>query len=190
MAIVKAYFTRSSEKIKKTLNYIVHRPGREGEKLNRELFGHTEESIRKEDAYRDIDAQPGMTYFHLKINFHPEREDTRKDLNLRDITRQSMMALEKRIQRPIRFLAVEHNDHTPLRHIHALVLVKLKRGERIGIEDWKVCREAATEQARLQRRALDAVLRVQQDRQQGRAQMPSPARFYSHTRSRIAHKKY
>ena len=60
-----------------------------------------------------------MTFFHLKINFHPEREDTRKDLNLRDITRQSMMALEKRLQRPIRFLAVEHNDHTPLRHIHA-----------------------------------------------------------------------
>jgi hypothetical protein len=61
MAIVKAYFTRSSEKIKKTLNYIVHRPGREGEKLNRELFGNFEESISKQDAYRDIDAQPGMT---------------------------------------------------------------------------------------------------------------------------------
>lgn len=190
MAIVKASFTRSSEKIKKTLNYIVHRPGKEGEKLNRELFGNFEESIRKEDAYRDIDLQPGMTYFHLKINFHPEREDTRKDLNLRDITRQSMMVLEKRIQRPIHFLAVKHNDHTPLRHIHALVLVKLNRGERISIEDWKVCREAATEQARLQRRALDAVMQVQKDMQQGRAQIPSPARFYSHTRSRTTHKKY
>ena len=137
MAIVKAYFTRSSEKIKKTLNYIVHRPGREGEKLNRELFGDMEESIRKEDAYRLIDASAGMTFFHLKLNFHPEREDTRKDLNLRDITRQSMVALEERLQRPIRFLAVEHNDHTDLRHIHAIMLVKLRRGERIGIEDWK-----------------------------------------------------
>jgi hypothetical protein len=168
MAIVKAYFTRSSGKIKKTLHYIVHRPGREGEKLNRELFGHTEESIRMEDAYRRLTAGEGMTFFHLKINFHPQREDTRKDLNLRDITRQSMMALEERLQRPIRFLAVEHNDHTPLRHIHAIVLVKLGRGERIGIEDWKACREVATEQARLQRRALDVVRHFQRDMQQER----------------------
>jgi hypothetical protein len=165
MAIVKASFTRSSESIKKILHYIVHRPGREGEELNRELFGHTEESIRKEDAYRRFDAGGGMTFFHLKINFHPKREDTRKDLNLRDITRRSIVALEKRLDRQIRFLTVEHNDHTPLRHIHAIILVKLRRGERIGIEEWKACREEATDQARLQRRALDAVLRVQQDRQ-------------------------
>jgi hypothetical protein len=185
MAIVKAYFTRSSEKIKKTLNYIVHRPGKEGEKLNRELFGNFEEAISKQDAYRRIDAQRGMTYFHLKINFHPEREDTRKDLNLRDITRQSMMALEERLQRPIRFLAVEHNDHTPLRHIHALVLVKLSRGERIGIEDWKVCREVATEQARLQRRALDVVRRVQRDLHRGEK---VPKHFLIRSSGRVAGK--
>jgi hypothetical protein len=190
MAIVKAYFTRSSEKIMKTLNYIVHRPGREGEKLNRELFRDLEESIRKEDAYGRIAAGQGMTFFHLKLNFHPERENRRKDLNLRDITRQLIVALEERLQRPIRFLAVEHNDHTPLRHIHAIVLVKLNRGERIGIEDWKVCREMASEQAGFQRKALDAVMRVQKDRQQGKALMPSPARFYSHTRSRTTQKKY
>jgi hypothetical protein len=190
MAIVKAYFTRSGEKIKKTLNYIVHRPGREGGKLTRELFGHTEESIRKEDAYRHIDAGRGMTYFHLKINFHPDREDKRKDLDLRDITRQSISALEERLQRPIRFLAVEHNDHTPLRHIHAILLVHLRRGERIGIEDWKLCRETATKQASLQRKALDAVLQVQNDRQRGRAHMPSRTRFYSHAESRTTHKSY
>src|SRR5687767_6159057 len=189
MAIVKAYFTRSSEKIKKTLNYIVHRPGREGEKLTRELFGNFEESISKQDAYRDIDAQPGMTYFHLKINFHPDREDTRKDLNLRVITRQLMMALEKRIQRPIRFLAVEHNDHTELRHIHAIMLVKLRRGERIGVEDWQACTQKATEQAALQRKALDAVLRVQKDIQQGRAHLLSRTWVYSHAGSRTTHRK-
>jgi len=60
MAIVKASFTRSSGKIKKTLHYIVHRPGREGEKRNRELFGNWEESIQKADAYRLINT-PGMT---------------------------------------------------------------------------------------------------------------------------------
>jgi hypothetical protein len=124
-----------------------------------------EEAISKEDAYRLIDAQRGMTFFHVKLNFHPTREDRRKDLNLQDITRQSIVALEKRLQRPIRFLAVEHNDHTALRHIHALVLVKLSRGERIGRDNWKACREAATEQARFQRRALDVVRRFQRDLQ-------------------------
>ena len=174
----------------KTLNYIVHRPGKEGEKLNRELFGDLEESIRKEDAYGRLVAGQGMTFFHLKLNFHPEREDTRKDLNLRDITRQSIMALEERLQRPIRFLAVEHNDHTDLRHIHAIMLVKLRRGERIGIEDWKVCREKATEQAALQRRALDAVMRVQKDRQQGKAHHALTSSFLQHAESRTTHSKY
>ena len=130
-----------------------------------------------------------MTFFHLKLNFHPEREDTRKDLNLRDITRQSIAALEKRLDRTIRFLAVEHNDHTELRHIHAIMRVKLRRGERIGIEDWKVCRKAATEQVGFQRKALDAVMRVQKDRQQGRAHLPARTSFYSHTRSKTTQKK-
>src|SRR5687768_10462873 len=165
MAIVRAHYTRSRSKIKATLRYIIHRPGKEGERLTRELFGNFEEAISKDDAYRLIDAQRGMTFFHVKLNFHPTREDRRKDLNLRDITRQSMIALEKRLQRTIRFLAVEHNDHTQLRHIHALVLVKLSRGERIGRDDWKACREMATEQARFQRRALDVVRRFQRDLQ-------------------------
>src|SRR5918999_1925503 len=157
MVIVRAHFTRSRSKIKATLRYIIHRPGREGEKRTRELFGSFEEARSKADAYRLIDAQRGMTYFHVKLNFHPKREDRRKDLNLRDITGRSMVALETRLQRTIRFLAVEHNDHTALRHIHAIVLVKLSRGERIGRDDWKACRDAATEQARFQRRALDVV---------------------------------
>jgi hypothetical protein len=163
MAIVRANYTRNRAKIKATLRYIIHRPGREGEKLTRILFGH-DGALSKEGAYQLIDAQKGLTYFHLKMNFHPTREDTRKDLNLREITRQTIATLEKRFQRIIRFLAVEHNDHTQLRHIHAIVILKLARGERIGWVDWKACREVATEQVLLQRRALDIVPRVQQER--------------------------
>jgi hypothetical protein len=137
MAIVRANFTRSRSKIKATLRYIVHRPGRAGEKLTRTLFGHEGEEMSKEEAYRLIDAQRGMTYFHVKLNFHPQREDTRKDLNLQDITRRSLVELEKRLDRSIRFLAVEHNDHTQLRHVHAIVLIKLNRGERVTRGDWQ-----------------------------------------------------
>ena len=154
MAIVKASYTRSREKIKATLRYIIHRPGRVGERLTRTLFGNNRE-VSKEEAYRLIDAQRGMTYFHLKLNFHPTREDKKRDLDLRAITKQSITTLQERFHRPIRFLAVEHNDHTDLRHIHAIVLIKLGRGERIGWQDWKLCRESATEAALLERRALD-----------------------------------
>jgi hypothetical protein len=149
MAIVKASYTRSRAKIKAALRYIVHRPGREGERLTRTLFSG-EKTLSKADAYRLIDEERGMTYFHLKINFHPTWEDTRKDLDLPAITRQTIATLQERFNRPIRYFAVEHNDHTDLRHIHAIVLMKLSRGERIGRQDWQACREEASAQALLE----------------------------------------
>jgi hypothetical protein len=39
MAIVKATYTKSRPGAKAALRYIQHRPGREGEKVKRELFG-------------------------------------------------------------------------------------------------------------------------------------------------------
>ena len=160
MAIVKASFTRSRAKIKAALRYIVHRPGRDGERLTRPLFSG-EKTPNKAEAYRLIDEERGMTYFHLKINFHPKWEDTRKDLDLRTITTQTIATLQERFNRPIQYFAVEHNDHTDLRHIHAIVLIKLSRGERIGRQDWQACREEASAQALLERRSLDAVRRQQ-----------------------------
>src|SRR5262250_2793815 len=98
MAIVKSNYTRSRNKIKATLRYITHRPGRGGERLTRTLFGHDGE-MSKEEAYRLIDAHKGMTYFRVVLNFDPRREDNRKDLNLRDITRHTIRAFEERLQR-------------------------------------------------------------------------------------------
>jgi hypothetical protein len=169
MAIVKASFTRSRAKIKAALRYIVHRPGREGERLTRTLFSG-EKTLSKADAYRLIDETRGKTYFHLKINFHPTWEDTRKDLDLRTITSQTIATLKERFNRPIQYFAVEHNDHTELRHIHAIVLIKLGRGERIGRQDWQACREEASAQALLERRSLDAVRRYQKTLQRSLTQ--------------------
>lgn len=176
MAIVKAHFTRRKSDIQDILRYIIHRPGREGERVPRQLFDSAGDRST-EEAYRLIAAHRGMTYFHVILNFHPTREDTRHDLNLPEITRQTFATLEERLKRPIRFLAVEHR-HTEKRHIHAVAIVKLARGERIGIADWQACREAATDHARLQRRALETVLRVQRDIQrEPRFHKPSVTRF-------------
>src|SRR5262249_42035692 len=155
-AVIKANFTRSKAKIKATLRYITHRLGRGGERLTRTLFGHDGE-LSKEEAYQFIDAHKGMTYFRVVLNFDPKREDIRKDLPLRDITRRAILAFEERLQRTIGFIAVEHNDHTALRHVHVICVVKLARGERIGRADWQALRQITTAQALLQRRALDVV---------------------------------
>jgi hypothetical protein len=156
VAIVKANYTRSRGKAKAILRYITHRPGREGERITRALFGFDEERSKLE-AYQMIDAQKGMTYFHFKLNFHPKREDTRRDLDLRSITKHTMRALEERLQRRIGFIAAEHTDHSPLRHIHAIAIIKLKRGERLTREDFKVMRDVASENALVQRKARDLV---------------------------------
>jgi hypothetical protein len=146
------------------LRYITHRPEREGERITRLLFGHDGERS-KLDAYQMIDAQKSMTYFHIKLNFHPKREDTRRDLDLGSITTQTIRALEERLQRRIGFIAAEHTDHSPLRHIHAIAMIKLKRGERLTREDFKAMRDIATEQAMLQRKARDLVQQYFRTRQ-------------------------
>ena len=144
---------------------MAHRPGREGERITRDLFGHDGER-RKAEAYQMIDAQRGMTYFRAVFNFDPKREDSRRDLNLRAITRQTIRALEDRLQRQIAFIAVEHNDHgkNSLRHIHAILPIKLAKGERLTSADFKFLRDYATQKALLQRKARDLVRQSLQKR--------------------------
>jgi hypothetical protein len=166
--IIKAKFTRRKSEAKHLLRYITHRPGREKENLTRTLFGY-EGELTKEEAYELIDSQKGMTYFHVILNFDQKREDNRRDLDLRDITRQTMAALEERLDRTIRFFAVEHNDHTELRHIHAIAILKLARGERVVKEDWQEVRKAGMEYIRVQRRALEVVRDYQRGLQQHQA---------------------
>jgi len=183
MAIVKAKFTRKRSEVKTLLRYIVHRPGQERQRLTRDLFDYDSDApIAKEEAYERIDqASRGTVFFHVILNFSQKWEDRRKDLNLGDITRQSKLALEERLKRRIGLLAVEHDDHTELRHIHAIVMVKLSRGERLTKEDWQACRKAATESARLQRRALD-LFQGYRYHQERRFQKPLPARSMAHAR--------
>ena len=157
MAIVKVNYTKSRAKIKATIRYITHRPTREGERTTRALFGR-EGVIDKKQAYQMIREAPrGTVFFRLAISPDPKREDVKRDLDLRSMTRKTILTLEKHLQKRIQFIATEHSDHSPNRHIHAIVMVRLNRGERLRIREYKLLREAATESAILQRRALDLV---------------------------------
>jgi hypothetical protein len=158
MAIVKARYVRGKPRIKAHLRYITHRRGMEGERLTRQLFGR-EGALSKQQIYEMIDATRRGAVFHkFVINFHPQREDTRKDLNLWDLTRKTLEQIKTRFGQAVPFVATIHDDHTLLRHVHGFFIVegRLSKEEFGKIRMlWKV----ASNEAWQQRRRLDRMRR-------------------------------
>src|SRR5688500_8450607 len=104
-----------------------------------------------------------QTYPKFVINFHPVKEDTRKDLNLWELTRKTLEQIKTQFGDSVPFVATIHDDHTLLRHVHGFFIVegKLNKEEFAKIKGlWKV----ASKEARRQRSRLDRMhksLRVQ-----------------------------
>ena len=141
MAIVKAKYVRGKARIKAHLRYITHRRGMEGERMSRPLFGR-DGALTKLQIYNMIDAtRPGAVFHKFVINFHPLKEDTRKDLNLWEITRITMEHIKTQFGDSVPFVATIHDDHTLLRHVHGFFIVqgKLPKEEFAKIKGlWKV----------------------------------------------------
>jgi hypothetical protein len=154
MAIVKAKYVRGKSRIKAHLRYITHRRGIDGERMTRPLFGR-DGPLSKLQIYEKIDAAPRGTVFHkFVINCHPFKEDTRKDLNLWEITRKTLEHIKTKFGDSVPFVATIHDDHTLLRHVHGFFIVegRLNREEFKKIKGlWKV----ASAEARQQRKRLD-----------------------------------
>jgi hypothetical protein len=156
MAIVKANYVKrgigEKGRAKATIRYITHRRDRDNQTVTRKLFGFDGE-LTKEQAYRMIDdAQKGTIFYRFVLSPDPKREDRYKDLGLSDITIHTMLALEERLGKQIQFVATMHDDHSPHRHVHTLVLVQ---GVRLTREDFQALRHEATERALFQRRLRD-----------------------------------
>lgn len=166
VAIVKATYTKSRKGAKASIRYIEHRPGREGAKTTRSLFG-SDGVMERQQAYRLIDeASKGSTFFRLVVSPDPQEEDTRKDLDLWEITIQTMQTLEEQIlHKEVAWVASEHNDHAPHRHVHIVAVVK----GRLVSQDFKLLRERATEAAIFQRHERD-LTRESKAREQEEAQ--------------------
>jgi len=163
MAIITAKFSKSKSRMKAAVRYIEHRAGREGEKVKRELFG-IDGVMNREQAYQMIDeAEKGTAYFRLVISPDPTKEDTERDLHLAELTRQTMLTLEERLQKEVPYAAAEHNDHAPHRHIHVLALV---RG-RVNTQDLQALRDTATQTALGQRQERDLQRQAQQQKGAG-----------------------
>jgi DNA-directed RNA polymerase subunit RPC12/RpoP len=158
MAIVKANYVKRGKgergRAKATIRYITHRRDRDGHTVTRELFGH-DGALTKEQTYRMIDeARRGTLFYRIVLSPAPKQEDRYKDLNLRDLTLDTMLKLEERLGKPVQFVATIHDDHTPHRHVHTLVLVQ---GKRLTRENFQALRLEATERALSQRRLLDRI---------------------------------
>ena len=161
--IVKASYCKRDNaapgRAKATIRYITHRRDREGHKVTRDLFGF-EGFLDKQTAYRMIDGAPEKRryYYRLIISPDPRREDRYKDLDLVSLTRATMLKLEERYGTPIQFIAAIHDDHSPHRHVHTLVILN---GRRLTRSDFVSLRSHARNRALTQRRFRDRVRRLE-----------------------------
>jgi len=155
--IIKANYCKRGEgdrrRAKATLRYIAHRRDRQGERVTRDLFGF-DGSLSKETAYRMIDDAPqkGRYYYRIIVSPDPRREDRYKDLDLQTLTRATMLKLEERYGKAIQFVAAIHDDHSPHRHAHTIVILN---GRRLTRDDFAALRNYARHRALTQRRFLD-----------------------------------
>src|SRR5260370_412086 len=98
MAIVKASYTRKGRTAKASVRYIENRPGRDGAKIRRTLF-NADGKVERGETYTMIDqAANGSYFFRLVISPDPTREDSDKNLALRELTERTMQSLEDRFQ--------------------------------------------------------------------------------------------
>jgi hypothetical protein len=154
--VVIKWFFRSKKTAKERLSYIAGRPGKEKEDMSRPLFGFGGQMSREQAERMIANAPKGTIFFPIILSPDPTRENTEKDLDLWHVTRQTFVVLERRLhlEGNIQFIAAEHNDHTEIAHIHSIALIK---GGRIGKEELRLLRQAATQEALLQRHARDVV---------------------------------
>jgi hypothetical protein len=154
MAFVKLEYTRNKQEIKANLRYFAHRAGRSNAKMTRDIFTNIGETD-KHGFYRQVqNAGRGTSFFKFMISPDPRSEDSLKDLDLRYITRRTIRKLENAIGRRLFFAAAVHNaDHTPLRHVHGIFIVKGRLSQEHFKALQEIARSESTRQALLQRRA-------------------------------------
>jgi hypothetical protein len=166
MAVVTANFVKrgtvGNEKVKATIRYIQHRPGKDHERITRTLF-NSDGPMQRLEAYQFIDEAPkGTVFFRIVINPDPEKEDSPRDLDMRQIAQITMQTIEARVRTPVIWVAALHDDHTDKRHIHALAAVQ----GRLDKPDLACLIEATTQACLEQRQERDRYLERQSREQE------------------------
>ena len=153
---------------KASVRYIQHRAGKDGERLTRDLFG-SDGVMDRYQAYRMIDEAPkGSFFYRFVLSPDPKREDRNHDLDMRDIARHTILALEERLDQSVLWVGAVHDDHAPHLHAHLIAIVPRK----LTIEDLVLLRGATTEAALEQRQILDLLQSLERER-------PYPLPFFA-----------
>jgi hypothetical protein len=164
MAVVKANYINKrinkrgqgdKSRAKATIRYITHRRDKDGNRITRELFSF-DGVLTREQAYRMIDDAPlkGNTFYRIVISPAPAKEDRYHDLDLKSLTIDTILKLEERVGKQVQFAATIHDDHSPHRHVHTLVLVE---GKKLTKDDLQALRDKATQRSLAQRRIKDQI---------------------------------
>src|SRR2546430_1141294 len=162
MAIVKANYTKHASGAKASVRYIEHRPGKDGQQITRSLFGH-DGHLSRQEAYQMIDAaEQGSVFFRFVISPDPKGEDKEHDLHLREVTERTMQCLEERLHKQVSWVATQHADHAPHRHIHVVAVVN----GRLYSQDFQALRREATQACLEQRSQLDLAREQSQTQEQ------------------------
>jgi|SRR5437588_1387147 len=159
--VVKISYTRKAKPAKANVGYIEHRPGKDGAKIIRTLF-NADGKMERIQAYQMIDqAEEGSIFFRIIISPDPQKEDTNRDLSLREITEKTMHVIEDKFQKHIQWVAAEHIE-TDNRHTHVLAIVP----GGLYSQDLQLIRTRATEEALQQRRERDLIQEQRERTQQ------------------------
>jgi hypothetical protein len=168
MAVIKANYVRRGKvgnaKAKDNVRYIQHRAGKDKERVMRPLFT-TDGPMTRLEAYEFIDEAPKGTHFYtVIINPDPEKEDTYKDLDMRQIAITTMQTIAAIVDTPVIWVAAVHDDHTDKNHVHALAALP----RRLDTPELNRIREETTTVCLEQRRELDRSReRHSREREQG-----------------------
>ena len=130
MAVVRASYIKPGRKeragAKANIRYMQQRRGKDGAKITRTLFGDGG-VMGRNDAYSLVDeAEAGSRFFRVVINPDVKTEDTKRDLNLREVIETTISTLREELDTEVSWVAAIHNDHTQQRHIHALVIARAR----------------------------------------------------------------
>src|SRR3954453_7212796 len=118
---------------KETLGYNETRKGKDGVEIERKLFGKGG-PLSRERAEWQIDNTPENTYFfRWKLSPDPKEENANKTLDLWQLVQDGVTWLEELLNRKgeIQFIAAEHDDHTKIPHVHAILLIERQGRDKI-----------------------------------------------------------
>ena len=166
--VVTQYFKPNKQPkaaAKENVKYIQFRTGKDREGITRTLFG-SDGPMERVEAYQFIDDAPkGTKFFTIIISPDPAKEDSDRNLDMEQIAYTTMQTLEERVKTAVQWVAAVHQEHSDVRHIHALAAVK----GRLNPPDLRALIDAATRECREQRLERDLILEKQarEQEQQG-----------------------